>query len=1115
MFILWEYKLSKLKKMLGEHYYLCKKRGKYVVCFVLILLSINLNLFAQQKLSFSFKNIPLSAAISDIEKQSGYKFVFSASIVNVTKNVTGEFKSVTLDKVLQDLLNGTGITYTIQGKQIILANSPKKEGTVGKIKITGTVIDENGQPFAFLNVFDPTNPRLGVVTDDDGKYTIEVPSDTKSLSFSFMGYQTGIATLGKGNVINQQMVPDSEKLDEVVIVGFGQQNKASVSAAVSSIKSDEIIKSTVANVTNAIAGRVAGVTTMQSSGQPGLDDATIIVRGQGTWNGTEPLYVIDGVERSKSVFASMDANEIETFSVLKDAASTAVYGSKGANGVILITSKRGQEGKVDININASTTLQQFTRYPNYLHSYESLQLYNEALMNDGQNPLFTQEELEHYRTGDDPYRYPDTDWYKLLMKKTAPTYNVSANIRGGSKTVRYFVSGSFMNQDGQLKSHSNQVYNPTFSYKRYRISANVDALVTKDFTISIEFSGSMSDRRDPNAQNSIFKNMNRVAPWYMPAYNPDGSYAGTAEFKDMNPVWMTNTMGSDQRNQYLISSSVKLSYDFDKWVKGLSVDARISFDSAFGSAKYWTETQSTYQLISRQGRADRYISYLKPEFFAGTTSVSNISPTRTLDGLANVTYSRKFGEHSLKVQGIANFTEQKIREYIPYNSANFIGRINYTYKNKYNLEVNASYRGSENFAPGNRFGLFPSVSASWNVTKEKFMRRISFINNLKLRGSYGLTGNDYAGTRFLYKEGKWTTSTGSGPVFGYQSGTNAGSSIEPNIANPQATWEKATQINIGGDITIFKDRIKITYDRFWEQRKDILQESQSVPDILGIGLPDINIGQTKRDGWELELSYNQDINNIFSFYIKGNVSFIKNKIVYKGEPEMQDWWSKEEGKPIGQNFGYVVEGFFKNQQEIDNAPKQQVGTTPIPGDLRYMDFNGDGIINNYDQVPIGYPEYPRYSFGLSLGFNIKNIEASVLFQGSAQSSIFLSDFLMYEFYNRGKVQDIHLGRWTPQTSETATYPALHVGATSQNHTMNTFFLKDNPYLRLKNVEIAYRLGESASKKIGLKGVRIYVSGVNLITWDKLKVADPEIPTGSINGVYPQSRTFSLGLNLNF
>lgn len=1107
--------------MKGEHYFSWKRKSSRVVsCIIMILLVCNMNLFAQPKLNFSFKNVPLKTAMTEIEKQSGYKFVFSASLIDVNKHVSGEFKNTTLDNVLHGLLDDMGVSYTVEGNQIILAVSKGVQPSrSGKIKITGTVTDETGQPFPFLNVFDTSTPSRGAITDDNGQYSIEVPADTKSLTFSFMGYKTGVVNLGKGTVVNYKMEPEAENLDEIVIVGFGQQSKASVSAAVSSIKSDEIVKSPVANVTNAITGRVAGITTMQSSGQPGYDDASIIVRGQGSWNSVDPLYVIDGVERPKSIFATMDANEIESFTVLKDAAATAVYGSKGANGVILITSKRGQEGTVSLNLNASMSLQQFTRYPNYLNSYESLKLYNEALMNDGNDPLFSETELEHYRTQDDPYRYPNTDWYKLLMRKTAPQYNASLNVRGGSKTVRYFVSGSFMNQDGQLKSVENRVYNPKFSYKRYRISANVDALITKDFTLTIDFGGSVTDRRDPYAQLDIFKNMNRIAPWYMPALNPDGSYGATAEYKDFNPLWMLNTQGSDQRNSYSVTSSIKLDYDFNKWVKGLSVNVRVAFDSYFVNGKFWTETQSTYQLISRPGRADRYTSYLKPEFFAGTSNNSWDTPWRTLDGQANIIYSRKFGDHSIRFQGIAGFSELKKREYIPYNSASFIGRINYSYKNRYNLEANASYRGSENFAPGRRFGLFPSVSVSWNVANEKFMQRLTFISSLKLRGSFGMTGNDWVGSsqsdRFLYKGGKWTTSTSGGPVFGYQSGSAAGVSTEPALANPLATWEKARQFNIGGDISILKDRLTLTYDRFWEKRSDVLQESQSVPGILGIGLPKMNMGKTEKDGWELELSYNQQFGNGIGFYVKGNVSYVKNKVVFRDEPENKDWWRKEEGKPIGQNFGYVVEGFFRDQQEIDNAPRQQVGSLPIPGDLRYMDYNGDGVVDSYDQVPIGYTRYPRYSFGLSLGVNIKNFSLDVLFQGTAQSSVFISNFLMYEFYNRGKVQDIHLGRWTPETHETATYPALHVGAVSQNHVRNTFFLKDNPYLRLKSVEIAYNLGKNAARKIGMKGLRVYISGVNLITWDKLKVVDPETPTGSTEGVYPQARNFSLGFNFNF
>ncbi len=378
------------------------------------------------------------------------------------------------------------------------------------------------------------------------------------------------------------------------MVGFGEQRRNTVSAAVTAIQAADITRSPVANVTNALAGRLPGLTTIQNSGQPGLDAAILYVRGRGTWNNAEPLYVIDGVERSATLFAVMDPSEIESFTVLKDAAATSVYGTKGANGVVIITTKRGQEGAPAISVSTSTTLQQFVRYPNYLDSYESLQLYNEALINDGNDPAFSDYELEMYRTGADPYRNPNTEWYSIMMKKVAPQYNASFNVRGGSKTVRYFFSGSYMRQEGQLKTFQNQVYNPEFAYNRYRFTSNVDALVTNAFTLSVELGGTYSDRSDPQQGLDVFRNMNRLAPWYMPAKNADGSYAATAEFPEFNPLYLLQTRGNDQNINTRVTSAIKLDLKLDKLIKGLSTNGRIAFDSGFGLGRFWTERQSTY-----------------------------------------------------------------------------------------------------------------------------------------------------------------------------------------------------------------------------------------------------------------------------------------------------------------------------------------------------------------------------------------------------------------------------------------------------------------------------------------------------------------------------------------
>ncbi|MBP3343862.1 MAG: TonB-dependent receptor [Bacteroidales bacterium] len=1097
------------------------KRLSFKVLFIIIPLFVfsATTLLAQKRLDISLKNEPIVKAMSEIEKKTGYKFVYSPSIVELSKKVSVSLTNEDLSNVLKEVFKGVDVTYEIKGTQIILKvaeqtpqSRQKQQDIVRKVKVTGTVTDENDQPVSYVTVMSAKNPKNGTMTDDNGKYTLELTTDD-AVRFSFIGYKDVDINVGKKSVVDCRLEPDTENLDEIVVVAFGEQRKAAMSSSVSTVKSNEIMKSPVSNISNALAGRVTGLTTMQGSGQPGSDESTMYIRGAGTWNSSEPLYVIDGVERNQAQFLRIDPSEVESFTILKDAAATALYGSKAANGVIVLTTKRGKEGQMRINVNTSLTLNTPTRTPEYLDSYESLVLYNEALVNDGGEPLYSQEDLMHYKNQDDPYRYPNTDWYDLMMKEVTPQVNVSANIRGGSKTVRYFISGSYMYQDGQLKTSQGRIYNPKFSYERYTFRSNVDIMVTKHFTISLDLGGGITDRTQPSDGSDIFAYMNRIPSWIMPATNPDGSYAGTTDFPSENPYYRLNTRGNYRVKNNTITSSIKLEYDFSSVIKGLSASVRAAYDSNFGNQKTWTETVPTYQLLSPAGKEEKYEQLLERKFF-GTGSGST-SSTRKIYGEASLKWNRTFKNHSISVLGIANLSEYRTTTSTPYNSISYIARINYAYKQKYFLEANGAYRGSENFAPGHRFGFFPSVSAGWNVHNEKFMKDVKFINNLKLRASFGVTGNDYANTRFIYKEGKWKTGTSGYAYFGDELGSSYGYSTEPVIANPGATWETAYQTNIGLDVTFFKKRINFTVDRFFEKRTGILMSPNSTPSLLGIGVSDMNIGKVNKDGWEFELGYRQNVGKNWSYYAKGNFSFVKNEIIFKDEPEDTPEWLKAEGHALGQYWGYVVEGFFRNQEEINNSPAQNVGGAPIPGDFKYKDIDGNGIINEDDKVIIGYPKIPRITYGVSLGFAYKGFSFDAHFQGSAQSSVFLSNYLMYEFYNRGKVLDIHKGRWTPETAETATYPALHIGATSQNHVRNTFYQKDNPYLRLKSVEIAYTLESKGLKKVGLQSLRTYINGVNLMTWDKLKVVDPETPTGSTGAVYPQTMGVSLGFNFTF
>jgi len=986
--------------------------------------------------------------------------------------------------------------------------------SAGKVKITGKVTDEMGEPFPFVDVF-VTGTTLGTVTDAKGQYELTIDKPT-SLTFNFLGYETKEVKVGTKTVIDVKMQPATSMIEETVVVAFGEQRKAAMSSAVSTVKADEIVKSPVSNISNAVAGRIPGLVSMQASGQPGSDESTLYIRGAGTWNDAEPLYVIDGVERNQSQFLRIDPTEIESFSILKDAAATAVYGSKGANGVILVTTKRGDEGRPKVTFNSSITLNQPTRVPTYLNSYESLVLYNEALMNDGKTPLYTDAELEHYRVQDDPLRYPDTDWYAMMMKDFSTQENFSLSVRGGTKTVKYYLSGTYMYQDGQLKTTQGRIYDPKFGYQRMTLRSNVDVLVTKAMTISVDMSCGVTDKAQPYSNTAVFTNMNRIPSWIMPAYYTDADgnrlWSGTTDFPDANPMYMLATKGTYRPRNNTVNASVKLSYDFSQWVKGLTASVRGAYDSNFGNYGQWTETQSTYELISQPGRSDRYTVYLEPVFYG--TSSGSISSTRKVYGEARINYKKQIGSHSISVAGVSNISDYRSGSAVPYRDVSFIGIASYSFKNRYFLEANAAYRGSENFAPKHRFGLFPSMSAAWNVHNEDFIKdNADFINNLKIRASYGIVGNDYANTRFIYKEGKWTTSTSAAAYFGLNGGASKGTTTEPVIANPLATWEKAHQTNLGFDIAVLKNKFSLSVDRFFEYRTDILMTPNSVPGLIGIGLSDQNIGITKKNGWEFDFAYRQKINKNWDYYLKANYTYIHNEVVYKDEADDMLAWQKQEGRAIGQQYGYVVLGYFKDQDDIANSPVQQVGSSPIPGDLKYLDYNADGVVNEYDKVAIGYPKIPQVVYGFSGGINYKKWSLDWHFQGAAKSSVFISNYLMYEFYNRGRVQAIHQGRWTPETADTATYPALHIGGTSQNHVLNSFFQKNNPYLRLKNVEVAYNL--AFKKTAAVKGMRIYVSGVNLFTWDKLQVVDPETPTGSTGAIYPQTKGYSFGVNMQF
>jgi len=1014
-------------------------------------------------------------------------------------------------------------------------------------KITGKVTDESGQPLIGVSVMEKetTGPATnGTVTDLDGFYSIAPKKAQGELVFSYIGMNSAVKSFKAISVINVRLTSSAISMDEVVVVGYGSQSKVSVVGAISTVTTKDLVQSPAANLSNALAGRLTGLTTVQNTGQPGKDDASLYIRGRSTWVNASPLFIVDGVERDN--FTQVDANEVESISILKDASATAVYGVRGANGVLIITTKRGQEQKPEVSLSAQYGLQSPTRLPNYLRSYETAKLRNESYLNDGytaEQLPFQPAALEAFRTGSDPYHYPDVDWYDEVLRKSTPQSQYNVNVRGGTKTVRYFVSSGYFFQDGLFKTEDHDNYNTNFRYNRFNFRSNLDIDVSKELTLSLSISARMEDTNEAGnssysgaEKQNAFESLTRTPPYEAPLIQANGKPGIGA--MGTNPWLRINGFGYTQNKKDVVESNVNLRYNLDKYVKGLTAKALVSYDSYYSQQWRYSKNTAAYRLDSAPGEPDLYTivgqdTELK---FAGggASSYQKIY----LEGSLN--YKRSFGKNNVSGLVLGNLEDKQFGgTYIPYRYMGLVARATYDYDQRYLAEVNMGYNGSENFARGKRFGLFPSISAGWVISNEKFFKEsTTFFDFLKLRASYGMVGNDrIGGSRFMYSEEYSTRDSWvapSVPYFGY-SGSAVNIVTLSRIANPDLTWEKSNKYNFGVETNFWNRKFSVNLDGFIEYRRDILMDRKSLPVYLGVTPPAGNLGRTQNKGLEFESKFSDKIGNDFKYWIKGNYSFAKNKITYKDEPVNKIEWQKEEGRTIGQFFGYQVLGMFDiTDFETDGSLKSQfarqlVGEAPKPGDFHYADINSDGVVDDRDRVAIGSSDIPESTYGFSYGFSYKNFDFSMMWQGAFGVSLNVTGESMYEFCERGKVLDIHRGRWAyytdPFTGElvdtraTATYPRLHSQSSSPNWTTNSFFLYDSKYLKLRNVEIGYTLPNKALKVLGIKQMRLYATGQNLLTLTKVKQVDPEGPGYGGNKErgwnYPQLAIINFGLNVTF
>lgn len=1013
-----------------------------------------------------------------------------------------------------------------------------------KIQVTGEVKDNTGVGMPGVNIIEKGTTN-GTVTNESGVFTISVSTPDPTLVFSFISFKTQtIKVNGKRN-LEIIMQPDFADVEEVVVVGYGTQQKASVVGAIASVKTDELSTIATTNLSNTIGGRVSGVITKMGEGHPGEDDAEIFIRGRATLNSADPLVLIDGMEGSLS---RINPNDIESFSVLKDASATAVYGVRGANGVILITTKRGGLGKGKINVNSTIRFNQIIRYPKFLDSYDHARLYNEALKNAGATTNFySEEDLELFRNGEDPYGHPNIDWIDFLIQNPYLEQRHDLSFRGGTERVKYFVSGELVKQDGAYKQFDDMKYSSNSTYSRMNFRMNFDFEVTKSTDLSVSLSSRLENTNDVNdydysgqGRNVLWDDLMRLRPMAYPPINPDGSYGspdGTASDQLTYAVLRQGGFINNRKNN--LQGSLKLGQKLDKLTKGLSFSFMGGINTTSGYDLQLAEAPSTWLYNVYTDSYTQMTRENLPSYSLANNSINQLIHIET-----SLNYNRTFDEkHRITALALYYRDRSDIGANAPTNHLGVAGRVTYAYKDKYLAEFNAGYNGSDQFNKDHRYAFLPAGSIGWVISEETlFKEHVPFINYLKLRGSYGTTGNDKIGNfKYLYTSNYNSVGPAIG-LQGYYFGLNAvgvSGLQEGDIGNDRVSWEIAKKQNYGFDMKLLNNKLGVTMDYFFENRSNILARRQTVTDAFGLvsGLPAENIGIVENQGFEIELSYHKRFGD-FEIDLNGNYSYAHNKIIYIDEITPIYDYQSQTGKPIGQNFGYIWTGEFYSYEDLGYVWDESVegankyvlpdGAVPnvvvpesavSPGDLKFVDRNNDGVIDAYDVGDIGKSNIPTSIYGLNCGFHYKNIGLNMFWQGASGFSINTREYNV-EFNNGSKAMEVHLGRWAYfpdegiDTRETAKYPRLMEGSAAETRKNSTFHLKDGSYLRLKNIEVSYQIPEHIIKRLKIDNLTFYINGNNLLTFDKVKVIDPETRSGRYSA-YPQSRFVGIGVNIGF
>jgi TonB-linked SusC/RagA family outer membrane protein len=1057
----------------------------------------------------------------------------------------------------QKVVHSTRLAVLLLGC-LILGFSPSAfaQGSRG-IAVKGVILDSEGLPVIGAGVT-LKGTTTGVATGVDGSFSVTVPDETAVLEVSALGYVTQEVKVGAQRDLTVILREDSQSIEATVVVAYGTQTKATVTGALSTIDSKALVKAPVADVTNVLAGQMPGVSTVQETGQPGEDYAKIFIRGVSSLSesASTPLILVDGVERPLN---TVDPNEIESLSILKDAASTAVFGVRGANGVIIVTTKRGDAGKPKISFSSITGLQMPMSYIKQSSGYDFARYYNVYQWNDGKTDkglYFTPEAIEAYRTGSDPIMFASTDWNEVMFRKAFLQTKNNVNISGGSDKVRYFVSMGFMYQNGLLKQIPGVTYDNNYAYNRYNYRANLDFKLTETTDMKFNISGVIGDTQEPYTDRDNIWTLTML--WAHPVGSP-GVLEGmpfTSVSTNALPSGLTKWNGweyyywTGYTNKYktTLGMDITLTQRLDFITEGLSASIKGSYDTSMSITKKHTGGSGLhYTFEYASWNDDSGLSINDPDFdktyvyvISGSEAPLNYSESSDDDKSwyleGRIDYSRRFaGKHA--VSGLLLYNQS--RDYypskytwLPRGYVGWVGRVTYGYRDKYLVDVSAGYNGSENFAPGKtRYGLFPSISLGWVISEEPWVKRAGWIDYLKLRASAGKVGNDLGtSARFMYMQGVWneqgdyyfgTTNTGGVPR--YEMGTPG---------NDGVTWETANKYNVGLDFDILRKRLHFAGDVFYEHRTGILISPNSLPGIIATKVPNMNLGEVDNRGYEVELGWNDNIGE-FNYDISANVTFARNKIVFMDEVEPEYDYQAQTGGPTNRHLLYIYErlyqksDFYTDENGVQrlNPDLPQPSTTVYPGDCMYKDLNGDGIVDGRDKMYTGYPDRPEYVFGSNWKFNWKGFSMNLNWIAATNvNRVWNADYRI-PFTNsghRGLLQIFAENSWIDNDNpwapgrEDGTLPRFTKTNYPWNSENSTLWTVDASYLRLKSASFGYTFSRNRFfEKLGIGSVGLMFTGYNLLTLSRMTLQDPEAKSSDSDGTYPLVKTYNLALNINF